>query len=154
MDTFVIHPGQLNLSSPPPSPHGSPLPNTNTHPHTHARFPLWCPQVILQQMDLKRMQGGANNHGETRHLHQTLKVGLFGAHLRALALGGGGAVGLSRLDKCACYETLTHIYPRCLPMKNSGSCSGWYTPSERRMRLFLSLRTSLQPKPQVLQSAV
>lgn len=27
---------------------------------------------------------------KTRHLHQTLKVGLFGAHLCALALGGGG----------------------------------------------------------------
>lgn len=98
---------------------------THTHtPHTRACFPLWSPQVILQQIDLKRMQGGTNSHGKTHHLHQTLKVGLFGAHLRALALGGGGAVGLSRLDRCACYETLTHIYPRCLPMKNSGSCSG------------------------------
>lgn len=76
-----------------------------THTHTHTCF-----------------QGGTSSRAKPHNLHQTLKVGLSSAHLRAHALVGRGR--LLRLDKCACYETLTHIYPRCLPMKNSGSCSG------------------------------
>lgn len=99
---------------------------THTHTHTHTCFPLWSPQVVLQRLNPKRMQGGTSSHGKPHNLHQTLKVGLSSAHLLAHALVGGG-----RLDKCACYETLTHIYPRCLPMKNSHSCSGWYTPCVR-----------------------
>lgn len=52
-----------------------------THTHSHACFPLWSPQVILQQVNPKRMQGGTNSHGTPHNLHQTLKVGLSSAHL-------------------------------------------------------------------------